>query len=58
MNNFFGIDTPFDVKQKSKQMFEIKGSNDSNQHVLTEEEAFDKNIHKFFGIQEKKGPSL
>lgn len=59
VNNFFGIETPEDVKAKSRQMFEnIRGPNDGEQKVPNEEEVFDEAVHRFFGIEQKKGPSF
>jgi len=57
VNNFFGIDTPQDVKLKSRLMFE-KNEQKNDEKVLTEEEMFDKATHKFFGIEEPKGPCI
>lgn len=40
-------------------MFEnIKGPNDGEQKVPNEEEVFDEAVHRFFGIEQKKGPSF
>ena len=59
LNSFFGIETPPDVKLRSTQMFEnLKGNDEDSKKVLGEEEVFEKNMNKFFGIPEAKGPSF
>lgn len=58
VNNFFGIETPPDVKLKSTQMFQNRPNESGDGEVLTEEEVFDKAVHKFFGVQKEKGPSF
>ena len=54
LNNFFGLETPQDVKLKSSLMFQAD-KNKENKQEPTEQEKLEKNVSNFFGVKEEKG---